>query len=317
MRLASFVARSDAGRFDWRAGIAVPGAVVDAVAAAEHAALDSDQLSSTRHLLGLERPVLDGLHQAAADLAGEGGAGVYGADAIRLGPPVPDPEKILCLGLNYQDHADEAQMATPVAPVLFAKFPNCLIGDGAAIVLPAASTEIDYEGELAVVIGSLCKGVDAAAALDCVAGYMPFNDVSARDIQLRTPQWTAGKAIDTFGPCGPHLVLGDEVPDPQSLDLVTRLNGQTLQRANTSQMIFPVAEVVSFISQLITLQPGDIICTGTPAGVGFKRNPPIYLKDRDVVEVEIERLGCLKNAVVDPAVAPGSSVASPAYSGEE
>jgi acylpyruvate hydrolase len=315
MRLASYVATNDDDRRDWRAGVALPDAVVDVVAAAATASLDLSPVSSTRHVLDLDDSVLGQVLEAAVDLARTGAEGAHELHAIRLGPPIPDPEKILCLGLNYQDHADEAEMATPVAPVLFAKFPNCLIGDGAAIVLPAASTEIDYEGELAVVIGSRCKDVEPATALDFVAGYMPFNDVSARDIQLRTPQWTAGKAIDTFGPCGPHLVLRDEVPEPQGLELVTRVNGQTLQQANTSQMIFPVAEVVSFISRLITLEPGDVICTGTPAGVGFKRNPPIYLKHGDVVEVEIEGLGCLTNGVTDPAAA--SSAVSPAYRGEE
>jgi acylpyruvate hydrolase len=301
MRLVSYIERSQDGPSDWRAGVVVGDAIVDVEKAAEAASTHGGSPSTTRELLAAGSTVLSQLGGAADDVASSGDVGSYGLDEIRLGPPVPDPQKILCLGLNYQDHADEAGMATPVAPVLFAKFPNCLIGDGAAIVLPHASTEIDYEGELAVVIGRRCKNVDRVSALDYVAGYMPFNDVSARDIQLRTPQWTAGKAIDTFGPCGPHLVLRDEVRDVQSLDLATRVNGETLQQANTAQMIFPVDEIVSFISGLITLEPGDIICTGTPAGVGFKRKPPIYLRDGDLVEVEIQGLGLLRNRVVAPS----------------
>jgi 2-keto-4-pentenoate hydratase/2-oxohepta-3-ene-1,7-dioic acid hydratase in catechol pathway len=186
---------------------------------------------------------------------------------------------------------------------VFAKFPNALIAAGDPIELPAVSEEVDYEGELAVVIGRRCKDVAEADALDAVAGYMPFNDVSARDIQLRTSQWISGKALDTSGPSGPALVLRDEVPDPQALRIVTTLNGEVLQESSTDQMIFPVRRLVAYISALMTLEPGDVIATGTPAGVGFKRTPPIYLRAGDTVQVAIDGLGTLENPVVAPRAA--------------
>ncbi|HET7090027.1 MAG TPA: fumarylacetoacetate hydrolase family protein, partial [Anaerolineae bacterium] len=225
---------------------------------------------------------------------------VRAVDDAHLGPPIVDPEKIICLGLNYRDHAKEAGLPIPPVPILFAKYRNALTGPTSPIILPGVSEESDYEAELAVVIGRRCKGVAAAEALSVVAGYMAFNDVSARDVQLRTSQWLAGKSLDTFGPCGPALVI-DEIRDPQALSVSTRVNGETLQQGNTRDMIFSVAESVAFISQLMTLQPGDIIATGTPAGVGYKREPPIFLHHGDIVEVEIEGIGMLRNPVVDPA----------------
>ena len=170
-------------------------------------------------------------------------------------------------------------MATPEMPVLFAKFANSLIGSEDEIEIPAVSKEIDWEGELAVVIGTEAKSLDRAEALDGVAGYMVLNDVSARDIQLRTSQWLPGKAVDSFAPCGPHLVTRDEVPDPQALALVTKLNGEVVQSESTAAMIFDVAEILAFITSVMTLVPGDIIATGTPAGVGCFRNPPRYLTE--------------------------------------
>jgi 2-keto-4-pentenoate hydratase/2-oxohepta-3-ene-1,7-dioic acid hydratase in catechol pathway len=191
-------------------------------------------------------------------------------------------------------------MATeaPAAPNLFAKFRSSLVGSGTPIVLPRISEEIDYEGELAVVIGRRCKDVEAQDALAYVGGYMPFNDVSARDLQFRTSQFTAGKAIDTFAPCGPALVTADELADPGALRLVTRVNGDVVQDASTGDMIFGVAETIAFTSSVMTLEPGDILATGTPPGVGYKRTPPRFLRDGDVVEVEIEGLGTLRNPVV-------------------
>jgi len=216
---------------------------------------------------------------------------------VRLGPPIPDPEKIICLGLNYRSHAEEAGLSVPKVPILFAKYRNALTGPTSPIILPGISEEIDYEGELAVVVGKQCKNVAVEEALDYVAGYMAFNDVSARDLQMRTGQWLSGKTLDTFAPCGPALVI-NEISDPQDLDISTRVNGQTLQQSNTRNMIFSVAETLAYISQLMTLEPGDIIATGTPEGVGFKRNPPIFLRHGDVVEVEIEGIGALRNPVV-------------------
>ncbi len=217
---------------------------------------------------------------------------------VVFGPPVPDPDKILCIGLNYREHARESGLEVPSVPIVFAKFRNSLIGPGSAIELPAISQQIDYEGELAVVIGERCKNVPMAETLSVVAGYSILNDVSARDLQLEVSQWTVGKAIDTFAPMGPGIVPAQLVPDPQQLNLITRVNGQVVQRSSTSDMIFSVAQIITHLTRSMTLEPGDIIATGTPAGVGFKRDPALFLKGGDVVEVEISSIGVLSNPVV-------------------
>jgi len=215
---------------------------------------------------------------------------------LRLLAPVPDPEKIICLGLNYRDHAEESGQEVPAAPLWFAKFANSLIGSGQDILLPAAHPDyVDYEAELAVVIGRTANRVKEADALSYVAGAMPFNDVSARDLQLQNPLWTSGKAVDTFAPCGPALVTLDEAGDLGSLALRTRINGKVAQEGNTSNLIFDVASAVAWLSRTVTLAPGDIIATGTPAGVGGPQG--IFLRDGDTVEVEIDRLGVLTNPV--------------------
>ena len=216
--------------------------------------------------------------------------------AVSLLAPVPDPKKIICLGLNYSDHAEESGQEIPAAPMWFAKFANSLIGSGQDIVLPAAHPDyVDYEAELAVVIGRTASRVDEADALSYVAGAMPFNDVSARDLQLQNTLWTSGKAIDTFAPCGPTLVTLDETGDLGSLGLRTRINGKVVQEGSTSSMIFSVAESVAWLSRTITLSPGDIIATGTPAGVGGSQG--IFLRAGDTVEVEIDGLGAVRNPV--------------------
>lgn len=284
----------------WRAGIAIDDRVVDAAAAAEAAQLTHDSTinwTSNRSLIQLSSDDQTRLENAAHTLATK--SSVAAIDAVHLGPPIVDPDKIICLGLNYRSHAAETGLKVPTVPILFAKYRNALTGPTSPIVLPSMSAEIDYEGELAVVIGRPCKDVTAADALSVVAGYMAFNDVSARDVQMRTSQWLSGKTLDTFAPCGPALVV-NEIRNPQTLNLATRVNGQTLQQSNTRMMIFSVAESIAYISRLMTLQPGDIIATGTPEGVGFKRNPPIFLHHGDVVEVEIEGIGCLRNPVIDP-----------------
>jgi 2-keto-4-pentenoate hydratase/2-oxohepta-3-ene-1,7-dioic acid hydratase in catechol pathway len=201
------------------------------------------------------------------------------------------------MGLNYRDHAEETGLALPTVPLFFAKFRNSLIGPADEIVLPAASEQVDYEAELAVVIGRRCRDVSTSEALEYVAGAMAFNDVSARDLQFEASQWTTGKAIDTFAPCGPALVLRDEIPDLQTLGIRARVNGQTLQDANTSLMIFGVAEAIAFLTRVMTLEPGDIIATGTPAGVGMVRDPHVWLRDGDIVEIEIDEIGMLRNPV--------------------
>lgn len=216
--------------------------------------------------------------------------------AVRLLAPVPDPEKIICLGLNYRDHAAETGQDPPSAPMWFAKFANSLIGSGQEIVLPAAHPDyVDYEAELAVVIGRAARNVDAASALHYVAGAMPFNDVSARDLQFQNTLWTSGKAIDTFAPCGPALVTLDEIEDLQSLALCTRIDGELVQQGTTADQIFGVAETIAWLSRTLTLRPGDIIATGTPAGVGASKGR--FLHPGETVEVEVAGLGRLSNLV--------------------
>jgi acylpyruvate hydrolase len=226
---------------------------------------------------------------------------------VHLGPAVPDPDKILCMGLNYLEHAEEASAAVTEFPPVFAKFRNSLIGAADTIVMPGVSTDIDYEAELAIVIGTRCKSVSVEEALDFVAGYAVFNDVSARDIQFRTHQWTSGKMLDTFGPLGPGITPKEEIGDVQALRIQARVNGVTVQDSNTSKMIWPVAETISYLSQIITLEPGDIIATGTPAGVGLVQEPPLWLKPGDVVEIEIEGLGVLRNSVSSSAATPNAA----------
>jgi acylpyruvate hydrolase len=210
--------------------------------------------------------------------------------------PIPNAQKIICMGLNYRDHAAETGQEIPAAPMWFAKFANSLSGSGQPIVLPAAHGEyVDYEAELALVIGRTARNVASQDALSYVAGAMPFNDVSARDLQLQNPLWTSGKAIDTFAPCGPALVTLDETGDLGALGLRTRINGEVLQQGTTANLIFGPAELVAWLSRTITLLPGDIIATGTPAGVGAAQGR--FLHDGDSVEVEIDGLGTLVSPV--------------------
>jgi len=215
---------------------------------------------------------------------------------IRLGS-LFRPRNVLCIGLNYKDHAAEGGVPLPEKPVVFAKLTGCITGPGAPIVLPPDTKEVDYEAELAVVIGRKCRSVSASDALKYVAGYTCLNDVSARDFQRGDGQWVRAKSQDTFGPMGPYLVTGDDIPDPQTLPIRCIVNGQVLQDSNTDKMIFGVRELIAFISRGVTLEPGDVITTGTPHGVGFARKPPIFLKAGDEVVVEIEGIGKLVNPV--------------------
>jgi 2-keto-4-pentenoate hydratase/2-oxohepta-3-ene-1,7-dioic acid hydratase in catechol pathway len=222
------------------------------------------------------------------------------AAGIKLLSPVPDPQKVLCIGLNYRDHAEETGAAIPREPILFSKFATALSGEGDDIVLPPVSTKVDYEAELVLVVGRKGRYIPEADALDYLVGYTIGNDVSARDWQLEKDgkQWMAGKTFDTFAPTGPHLVTRDEIPDPHNLAIRLRVNGETLQDSNTRQLIFRAGAILSYVSQVMTLLPGDLIFTGTPPGVGMARKPPIYLKAGDTCEVEIEGLGVLTNPVV-------------------
>jgi 2-keto-4-pentenoate hydratase/2-oxohepta-3-ene-1,7-dioic acid hydratase in catechol pathway len=217
---------------------------------------------------------------------------------VKVHASIQAPGKIVCVGLNYADHCREQNIPLPERPLLFAKFPSTIINPGDAIHWPPGSSDqVDFEAELAVVIGRTAKDVPQDKALDYVAGYTIANDVSARDVQFSDGQWIRGKSFDTFCPLGPYLVTTDEIPDPQKLPVRCRVNGELLQDSNTSEMIFSVAEIIAFITRTSTLNPGDVICTGTPAGVGVFREPKIFLHPGDQVEIEIERLGTLRNPV--------------------
>jgi 2-keto-4-pentenoate hydratase/2-oxohepta-3-ene-1,7-dioic acid hydratase in catechol pathway len=207
------------------------------------------------------------------------------------------PRNVLCIGLNYKDHAEESKIPLPERPVVFAKLTSCISAHGAPILLPPDTKEVDYEAELAVVIGRRCRGVAARDALDYVAGYTCLNDVSARDFQRGDGQWVRAKSQDTFGPMGPYLVTSEDIPDPQKLPIRCWVNGQLLQDSNTDKMIFGVRELIAYISRGVTLEPGDVISTGTPHGVGFARNPPIFLKPGDEVVIEVQGVGRLRNPV--------------------
>jgi 2-keto-4-pentenoate hydratase/2-oxohepta-3-ene-1,7-dioic acid hydratase in catechol pathway len=212
--------------------------------------------------------------------------------------PVPRPGKIVCIGLNYRDHAAESGLAVPDKPVIFSKFSSCVIAPGEPVVIPTTSERVDFEAELAVVVGRHAKYVSAERAYDYVLGYTVFNDVSARDFQFGDGQWQRGKSCDTFAPMGPTIVTTDEIPDPHTLRITLRLNGNTMQDSNTNQLIFGVPQLIEFITKSFSLEPGDVIATGTPAGVGFARKPPVYLKPGDVMDIDIEKIGGLGTPVV-------------------
>lgn len=212
--------------------------------------------------------------------------------------PVPRPRKIICIGLNYRDHAAESKMPIPERPIIFSKFSTAVIAPGEPVVLPSTSEQVDYEAELAVVIGRRAKHVKAEDAYNYVLGYTAFNDVSARDFQFADGQWQRGKSCDTFAPMGQTIVTTDQIPDPHKLSIKLVLNGQTMQDSNTDQLIFGVPALIEFLTQSITLEPGDVIATGTPPGVGFARTPPVFLKPGDQMEVLIEGMGGLGNPVV-------------------
>ena len=237
------------------------------------------------------------LAEAAKISAGSQGTPKYLLRDVTLLAPVTRPGKIIAVGLNYRDHALETKLEIPTVPIIFAKFPSSINGPDAPVVLPQDDPQGDYEAELAVVIGRKAKAVSEAKALTHVAGYMPLNDVSARRWQFADKQWVRGKSCDTFCPTGPWLTTKDAVPDPHALAIQMRVNGHVVQNSNTSNLIFGVPALIAFISAAITLEPGDIIATGTPDGVGVFRKPPVFLKSGDVMEVEIEGLGVLRNTV--------------------
>lgn len=226
-----------------------------------------------------------------------GGARIPAAGA-KLAAPIARPGKIVCIGLNYRDHAAESNLAIPEVPTVFAKFPTAVIGPGDAIVLPKNSNKPDYEAEFAVVIGKGGRHIDEEHWRDHVFGYTIVNDVSARDFQMATSQWIIGKTFDTFAPMGPAIVTADEIEDPHNLRISLTLNGETMQDSNTRNLIFKIPQLIAHLSSVFTLEPGDIIATGTPAGVGFARKPPRWLRPGDEVSITVEGVGTLTNPVV-------------------
>lgn len=235
--------------------------------------------------------------EAALRLAANPGDTINRSDATLLAP-ILVPPKFICIGLNYRDHAIESGMEIPELPTVFTKYSNAVTGPGQPIELPAVSDQVDYEAEFAFVIGKKGKNIPAEKWEEYVFGYTIVHDVSARDYQLATSQWTIGKTFDTFGPLGPELVSKDEIADPHNLRISLELNGQVLQDSNTAQLIFNIPYLIEYLSKVMTLVPGDVISTGTPSGVGFARKPPIFMKPGDDVAIKIEGLGELRNPVI-------------------
>jgi 2-keto-4-pentenoate hydratase/2-oxohepta-3-ene-1,7-dioic acid hydratase in catechol pathway len=275
MRIVSY--RSDDGG---RAGVETESGVIDA-----------------GDLLGADRLTVRGL--LAAGRLGElaeaaGGSSVAAVADPELLPPVPDPEKIVCIGLNYGVHAAEAGIDPPEVPTFFAKFRNALAAPGARVKLPAASDKVDYEAEVAFVVGRRCKEIDQGEALEAVAGYMLLNDLSARDLQFATPQWIPGKVFDGSAPCGPALVTPDEAGPDDAISFALELNGERMQEASSADLIFSVPTLLVHLSRLMTMEPGDIVSTGTPAGVGSTRDPRVWLKAGDEIAISSPTLGVLR-----------------------
>ena len=288
MKLVTFAPKGASS--DWRVGVLRDDLVFDLRALSPQ--LPSDMLG----FLAAGQPALDVAAQTVQAASPKQGLALK---SVRLNAPIPKPGKIMCIGLNYRDHAKESNQPIPEFPTLFAKYASCVIGPDEPIVIPSLTDKIDYEVELAAVIGRRARHVSEADALNYVAGYVPFNDVSARDYQMRTSQWTIGKTFDTFGPMGPAITTTDEVPDPQALDISLSIGGEVLQHSNTRELVFTVQQLISVLSGVMTLEPGDVISTGTPSGVGAARNPKRWLKAGDVVRIEIEKLGVLSNPVVN------------------
>ena len=271
-------------------GVVIEDRIVDVRQAAVSAGLDTKAFTSTLTLLEAG----DDAFAFVRGLQGTGNA--VPVSSVHLDCPIAS-RKIVAVGLNYRDHAIEASLKIPSAPLCFAKFTSSLSGPFDPIRLPVENSKVDYEAELGVIIGRKAHRVAEADAMRYVAGYVVFNDVSERTWQFEDGQWTRGKSCDTFAPNGPFLVTADAVPDHDALRITTRLNGEIMQDSNTNQLIFDVPKLVSYFSHNFTLYPGDLIATGTPAGVGFTRKPPVYLQDGDIVEVEIERIGRISNRV--------------------
>jgi 2-keto-4-pentenoate hydratase/2-oxohepta-3-ene-1,7-dioic acid hydratase in catechol pathway len=281
------------------AAFVIDGRLVPAAAAAKVGGLDAGDPACGRELLELGTDTIAALHEAAGGLSANGDSLAF--EGARLAPPVRTPEKILCAGLNYHDHAAEADMEVPPAAPIFCKFNNALVAHNEPIIRPWATKMLDWEGELLVVIGKEAKEVDEAGAIGAVFGVTIMNDVTARDLQFMTTQWFAGKGLDTFAPCGPDIVSLDEVGSLDDLRIITRHNGEIMQDGTTAEMVLKVPALVSYLSTLVTLKPGDLIATGTCSGIGYLMDPQRFMQDGDTVTVEIENVGTLSNPVADPA----------------
>jgi 2-keto-4-pentenoate hydratase/2-oxohepta-3-ene-1,7-dioic acid hydratase in catechol pathway len=281
VRLLSFDAGDGA-----RAGLLEDGRVVDAWA-----------LLGEPHRGGLKELVAEGRVEDLRGRIGDTGAPSHPLSAVRLLPPISDPDKIVCIGLNYRDHAAEASAEAPPSPTIFGKYRNALAPHGVTVALPAASRKVDYEAEVAFVVGRRAKEVAEAEALDHVVGYTLLNDLSARDLQFSTPQWMSGKVFDGSAPCGPWLVTPDEAGPHDGIEIALTLNGEEMQRDSTASLIFSVPALLSHLSELMTLEPGDIVSTGTPAGVGSVRDPRVWLADGDEIAIESPTLGRLETRI--------------------
>lgn len=297
MRVVSFVAGGEV-----RVGLERAGRVFDLLGLGRRVlGAKADRLLSRCHdvvsLLEAGEPALEAARQVEAQAVQNPAEG-YDTRQVALLAPVLRPQKLLCIGQNYRDHCEEQNQPLPEFPVLFTKVPTAITHPGASIVLPEISQKVDFEGELCVVIGRQGRHIPRERAYEHVAGYTILNDVSARDIQKADGQWVRAKSFDTFAPLGPALVTHDEIGDPQALDLETRVNGQVMQKSNTRNLVFDVPYLVSYLSQVFTLVPGDLISTGTPGGVGVFRDPPVFLKAGDTVSITIDRIGTLTNPVV-------------------
>jgi 2-keto-4-pentenoate hydratase/2-oxohepta-3-ene-1,7-dioic acid hydratase in catechol pathway len=278
MRLVTY--RGDG---DTLAGVQTADGVLDA------AQLLGEDRISVRQLIDAGR-----VDELSERVDGSGADPVKNAD---LRPPLPDPDKIVCIGLNYRSHAAEAGIDPPEHPTFFAKFRNALAPPGSTVELPAASEKVDYEAEVAFVVGRRCKEVDEERALDAIAGYMLLNDLSARDLQFATPQWMPGKVFDSSAPCGPAIVTPDEAGASDSISFTLDLNGERMQDASTSDLIFSIPELIARLSRLMTLEPGDIVSTGTPSGVGSVRDPRVWLKSGDEIVISSRTLGELRTQI--------------------
>ena len=286
---------------DLRLGVRTPGGVIDVTAAREALGGEGGIPGTVEALVAggeAARTALDDLITQAEAADASGASWLKDEGALTLGPSVPRPGKIVCVGLNYRKHAEETGAAIPTSPVLFSKFLNTIAAPDEDVPLTGPAEQYDYEVELAVVMGATAKNVSAGDALSSVFGYSTANDLSARDLQTRTSQWLLGKTMDKFMPIGPYLVTADEVPDPQRLAIRTWLNSELRQDSNTDDMIFPVAEIVSYISRHFTLEPGDVIITGTPEGVILGMAEKRWMVPGDAVEVEVEGLGKLRNRMI-------------------